>query len=287
MVELPNGDFAFSVARLLLVSAFADPFWRSATASTDHTIAAVAAKAEKETAYHLRHAAEWLIRLGDGTAESHRRAQTAIDDLWPYTGELFASIPDNIGVTPDPASLHETWIATVGGVLARATLARRAHWTPYRAPRPPAGRDAVPPTQLSRCHMVAASLRERALNALETVTDPEIPVLTIADLGILRDLTVHGETVEVTITPTYSGCPAMNMIVVEIETALARKLAAFGIAPPEHTASRRTLFGEAHPVCPLCGSADTEQISEFGSTACKSLHRCRACREPFDAFKCH
>jgi ring-1,2-phenylacetyl-CoA epoxidase subunit PaaD len=161
--------------------------------------------------------------------------------------------------------------------------------------------------------MVAASLRERAMDVLATVTDPEIPVLTIADLGILRDLTVHGETVEVTITPTYSGCPAMNMIVVEIETALARagitakvrtslspawttdwltdaarrKLAAFGIAPPEHTTSRRALFGEARPACPLCGSADTEQISEFGSTACKSLHRCRACREPFDAFKCH
>jgi ring-1,2-phenylacetyl-CoA epoxidase subunit PaaC len=124
MVELPNGDFAFSVARLLLISAFADPFWRAATASTDPTIAAVAAKAEKETAYHLRHAAEWLIRLGDGTAESHRRAQTAIDDLWPYTGELFANMPDNIGVTPDPASMRETWIATIDGLLARATLAR-------------------------------------------------------------------------------------------------------------------------------------------------------------------
>jgi ring-1,2-phenylacetyl-CoA epoxidase subunit PaaC len=126
MVELPNGDFAFSVARLLLISAFADPFWRAATASTDPTIAAVAAKAEKETAYHLRHAAEWLIRLGDGTAESHRRAQTAIDDLWPYTGELFANMPDNIGVTPDPASLRETWIATIDGVLARATLMQPA-----------------------------------------------------------------------------------------------------------------------------------------------------------------
>ena len=145
------------------------------------------------------------------------------------------------------------------------------------------------------------------------VTDPEIPVLTIADLGILRDVSVHGDTVDVTITPTYSGCPAMNMITLEIETALARagikarvhttlspawttdwltdaarrKLAAFGIAPPEHAASRRALFGEARPACPQCGSADTEQISEFGSTACKSLHRCRACREPFDAFKCH
>ena len=92
IVELPNGDFAFSIARLLLVSAFVDPFWRAAIASTDSTIAAIAAKAEKETAYHLRHAAEWLIRLGDGTAESHRRAQTALDDLWPYTGELFTAV---------------------------------------------------------------------------------------------------------------------------------------------------------------------------------------------------
>ena len=162
--------------------------------------------------------------------------------------------------------------------------------------------------------MVAtATLRDRALAVLETVTDPEIPVLTIADLGILRDVAVHGKRVEVTITPTYSGCPAMNIISMEIETALARagiearvrtslspawttdwltdagrrKLAAFGIAPPERRGSRRALFGESRPACPLCGSADTEQISEFGSTACKSLHRCRACREPFDAFKCH
>jgi ring-1,2-phenylacetyl-CoA epoxidase subunit PaaD len=159
----------------------------------------------------------------------------------------------------------------------------------------------------------AVSLRERALAALETVTDPEIPVLTIADLGILRDISVHDDMVEVTITPTYSGCPAMNMITLEIEAALARarikahvrttlspawttdwlsdaaraKLAAFGIAPPAHSASRRALFGEEHPACPHCGSSDTERISEFGSTPCKALHRCRACREPFDAFKCH
>ena len=159
----------------------------------------------------------------------------------------------------------------------------------------------------------AASLRDRALAVLEQVTDPEIPVLTIADLGILRDVSVQGDTVDVTITPTYSGCPAMNLITVEIETALAQagikarirttlspawttdwltdaarsKLAAFGIAPPGHTSSRRAPFGEARPACPLCGSVDTEQISEFGSTACKSLHRCRTCREPFDAFKCH
>jgi ring-1,2-phenylacetyl-CoA epoxidase subunit PaaD len=159
----------------------------------------------------------------------------------------------------------------------------------------------------------APPLRERALALLQEVTDPEIPVLTIADLGILRSVSVQGDTVEVTITPTYSGCPAMNMITLDIETTLARagikahvytslspawttdrltdaarrKLAAYGIAPPEHTVSRRALFGEARPACPRCGSTDTEEISEFGSTACKSLHRCCACREPFDAFKCH
>jgi ring-1,2-phenylacetyl-CoA epoxidase subunit PaaD len=159
----------------------------------------------------------------------------------------------------------------------------------------------------------AGSLRERALAVLESVADPEIPVLTIADLGILRGVSAHDGMVDVTITPTYSGCPAMTMITLEIEAALARagikarvhtrlspawttdwltdaarrKLAAFGIAPPEHSASRRALFGELHPSCPHCGSTDTEQISEFGSTPCKALHRCRTCREPFDAFKCH
>jgi ring-1,2-phenylacetyl-CoA epoxidase subunit PaaC len=124
IVELPNGDFAFSIARLVLVSAFVDPFWRAAIASTDPTIAAVAAKAEKETAYHLRHAAEWLIRLGDGTAASHQRAQAALDDLWPYTGEMFNTVAAEVGTAPDPMSLRDTWNATIDGILARATLER-------------------------------------------------------------------------------------------------------------------------------------------------------------------
>jgi ring-1,2-phenylacetyl-CoA epoxidase subunit PaaC len=124
IVELPNGDFAFSIARLLLVSAFADPFWRAATGSADSTFGAIAAKAEKETAYHLRHAAEWLIRLGDGTAESHRRAQTALDDLWPYAGELFTGFSDDTGIAPEPGSLRDIWNLTIDGILARATLVR-------------------------------------------------------------------------------------------------------------------------------------------------------------------
>jgi ring-1,2-phenylacetyl-CoA epoxidase subunit PaaC len=131
LVELPNGDFAITICRLLLFSAFADPFWRAATGSTEPAVAAIAAKAEKETAYHLRHAGEWLIRLGDGTAESHRRAQTALDELWPYTGELFGADDADAAliearVIRDPALLRETWNATIDAIVSRATLVRPA-----------------------------------------------------------------------------------------------------------------------------------------------------------------
>jgi ring-1,2-phenylacetyl-CoA epoxidase subunit PaaD len=159
-----------------------------------------------------------------------------------------------------------------------------------------------------------ANLRQRAWDAAAGVVDPEIPVLTIADLGVLRDVEVKDGRVEVAITPTYSGCPAMNMIALEIELALKRegiahstvrtvlspawttdwmsedgrrKLREYGIAPPQAAGSRRALFGEQQVACPQCGSEDTEVLSEFGSTSCKALWRCRSCREPFDYFKCH
>src|ERR1700748_2449092 len=89
LVEQPNGDFGRTLVRQFFYSAFADLYWRAMMKSTDATLAAIAAKSEKESAYHLRHSSEWIIRLGDGSDESHRRAQTAIDDLWAYTGEMF------------------------------------------------------------------------------------------------------------------------------------------------------------------------------------------------------
>ncbi len=162
--------------------------------------------------------------------------------------------------------------------------------------------------------LTGETLRQRAWDAAAGVVDPEIPVLTIADLGVLREVTVGADGVEVAITPTYSGCPAMNMIALEIELALARagiadakvrtvlspawttdwmteegrrKLKDYGIAPPEKGAGRRALFGAQTVACPQCGSTDTELLSEFGSTSCKALWRCRTCREPFDYFKCH
>jgi ring-1,2-phenylacetyl-CoA epoxidase subunit PaaC len=131
LVEQPNGDFAVTVARQTLYSAFMHPFWRELSASRDETLAAIAAKAEKEATYHLRHAGEWLIRLGDGTGESHRRAQDALEELWPYTGEMFAidqeteaMIAQRIAV--DPARLQPEWERTVADLLARATLQRPA-----------------------------------------------------------------------------------------------------------------------------------------------------------------
>jgi ring-1,2-phenylacetyl-CoA epoxidase subunit PaaD len=152
--------------------------------------------------------------------------------------------------------------------------------------------------------------------AVGRVPDPEIPVLTIADLGVLRDVTVDDQGhVEVTITPTYSGCPAMDAIRVDVlrvlsrhgyadatvRTVLApawttdwmteagrRALAEYGIAPPGPRPAGPVLvpLGRRDPVrCPRCGSDDTRETSRFGSTACKSLHTCASCLEPFDHFK--
>lgn len=149
---------------------------------------------------------------------------------------------------------------------------------------------------------------------LEQVHDPEVPVLTILDLGVVRGVTVDGKAVEVVITPTYSGCPAMNVIEIEIKAVLQengfqptvktvlsppwttdwlseegkRKLKEYGIAPPvESTSDKYALFSDEKEVpCPQCESLDTALVSQFGSTACKALYKCKSCLEPFDYFKC-
>ncbi len=185
---------------------------------------------------------------------------------------------------------------------------------------------------------------------LENVCDPEVPVLSVLDLGVVRSVTIQYEdfeissqidtehiatahrppstvhrppstayrlpsTVKITITPTYTGCPAMSMIAANIKLELIaqglenvevvevlspawttdwmresgkKKLLEYGIAPPQSKARMdKMLFSDTPIPCPQCGSENTERISEFGSTACKSLHRCLDCREPFDYFKCH
>lgn len=131
MAELPKGDFAFTILRAFFLSAHAEPLWRATSGARDATLAAIAAKAEKEAAYHLRHTGEWVIRLGDGTAESRRRMRDALAALWPYTGELFeADASDRTliegGILPDPAALRPHWDATVDRVFAEAGLVRPA-----------------------------------------------------------------------------------------------------------------------------------------------------------------
>jgi ring-1,2-phenylacetyl-CoA epoxidase subunit PaaD len=156
---------------------------------------------------------------------------------------------------------------------------------------------------------------EQAWDVLARVADPEIPVISVTELGIVREVRAAGDAVEVVVTPTYSGCPATEVIErsiaealheagatdVCVETRLApawttdwitpaaqEKLRRYGIAPP----GARAAAGEPQPIafaprvnCPLCGSGNTERLSAFGATACKALHRCRDCREPFEYFK--
>ncbi len=149
---------------------------------------------------------------------------------------------------------------------------------------------------------------------LAKVNDPEVPVLSILDLGVVRNVETEGDRILITITPTYSGCPAMDVIAMDIRLKFIehgyrniiinqqlspawttdwmseegkQKLKAYGIAPPQYNRKPSGMFEEAAVDCPLCHSAHTELLSEFSSTACKAMYRCLDCREAFDHFKCH
>jgi len=156
---------------------------------------------------------------------------------------------------------------------------------------------------------------DEVYGVLDTVMDPEVPVISVVELGIVRDVAIHNDAVTITITPTYSGCPAMREIEADIRTALVargvhevnvklvlspawttdwigpearEKLRAYGIAPPGRAEPQGLITLTRARVavqCPFCGSHDTRLQSEFGSTACKAIHVCNSCRQPFDEFK--
>jgi ring-1,2-phenylacetyl-CoA epoxidase subunit PaaC len=131
LVELPNGDFAVTMAKLLFLSAYQSALYDRLVDASDLRLAAIAGKARKESAYHLDHAAHWTIRLGDGTPESHRRMQDAVDQVWPYTHEIFAGEGPFVASAP----LRAQWLAAVAPVLAEATLQ-----LPVDGPAPSGGR---------------------------------------------------------------------------------------------------------------------------------------------------
>ena len=168
-------------------------------------------------------------------------------------------------------------------------------------------------TLIQKDNMVSAD-EKRIWQILETVTDPEVPVLSILDLGIVRDIQLHNNETEIFITPTYSGCPAMDVISMNIRMALLQngfsnikitqqlspawttdwmteegknKLKVYGIAPPVGKAIDQKYLEELKVECPQCHSKNTILLSQFGSTACKALYQCIDCKEPFDYFKCH
>lgn len=129
LVEQPNGDFGQTIVRQVLVDAFQLELYERLTTSADERLAAIASKAIKEVRYHLRYSSAWLVRLGDGTAESHARVQAALDLLWPYTAELFAAdevdqAMADLGVAPPLADVHAAWSARIDALLAEATLDR-------------------------------------------------------------------------------------------------------------------------------------------------------------------
>jgi ring-1,2-phenylacetyl-CoA epoxidase subunit PaaD len=162
-------------------------------------------------------------------------------------------------------------------------------------------------------HSIISTEEKKIWQILETICDPEVPVLSILDLGIVRDVKVKDSGVEIIITPTYSGCPAMDAISMDIRLKMIehgyknvtittilspawttdwmseagkRKLLEYGIAPPQY---RSAAAGnkEENIECPQCHSHNTKLLSQFGSTACKALYQCNDCKEPFDYFKCH
>ncbi len=156
--------------------------------------------------------------------------------------------------------------------------------------------------------------RPQVIDLLSTIPDPEIPVVNISEMGMLRDVIISEAGCEVILTPTYTGCPAMGQIEDDILTLLKRehiapakvttvldpawttdwmsdeareKLRKYGIAPPVHSSCNHGCFTSNDIRCPHCNSIQTSMVSRFGSTACKSLYKCSSCLEPFEYFKCH
>jgi len=312
-VEPANGDFAVTVARLLVFSSFRLALFQRLARSSDAVLAAVAAKGVKELTYHRDYAGRWFLTLAQGTEESRRRLLAGLDLVWPLHDELFRTTPveraaAEQGVGVDPASV----LAEVGVVLEQVfsvSGVERPRLPPTGAVSGGTGRDGRHTETMGTetAHRVAA-----------TVVDPEMPMLTLADLGVLRDVREEDGRVVVTITPTYSGCPAMATMRddlvhrlhdhgyadVEVRVNLApawssdwitergrRALVEHGLSAPgpapRHDGlvvltlapMRRSL------TCPRCASDEVELTSEFGATACKALYRCSACLEPFEHVK--
>lgn len=332
LVEPPDRDFAGLVVRLLCFATWRwELFWRLQS-SADPVLSAIAEKGVKELTYHRDFAAEWVVRLGSGTDTSRHRTEAALLEVWPFIDELFLSHSVELSLKDsavDPALLRTDFDAGIDKVLraaglvrphvasAAAVAGRRGRRPAHGASRPLIGRAAGRRPRPPRSEVVSTRIAA-AWEIAAAVPDPEMPYVTVADLGILRGVAeCDGRTI-VTISPTFSGCPALTEIrrdlhdrlvragfgPVEIRTALSpawttdwitpegrRKLASAGVAPPrgaprsQHLSAVRLQLSARDVACPRCGSLDTAAISSFGATACKALYHCHACDEPFERLR--
>ncbi len=334
LVERPNDDFAVTMARQFFYDVWHLELLRALAGSNDERIAAIAAKGAREVEYHAERSRDWVVRLGDGTAESRARMQRAVDALWPYTGELFA--PDAVDAEAARARLGHRprgaarALARRGGRRAdrgdadraarrRLDAVRRQDRPPQRGPRLSPGRDAVgaplrPGSDVvNAAYDPAASAHDDVAAVwqwLADVPDPEIPVLSVVDLGIVREVALarlgrragaaRRDLADLLRLPGDRGDPARHRARRCARTgsrtcgsrcSSRRPGRRTGSPPPARrscarTASRRPRRPSAI-ACPRCAAGDVQLVSRFGSTPCKALYRCNACREPFDHFKCH
>ena len=204
LVELPNGDFGATVVRNLLFSAYQLHLWEALQQSRDHELAAIAGKSLKETRYHLRHAADWIVRLGDGTEESHARVQSALDHLWPYTAELFAADAVDDAAAADGLRRRRAPRSKRAGTRRCGRSWRRPRCVSRNARRSaPAASSACTASTWGicwpRCSTCSAPIpvcsgeaavltQAQAWDVLRAVPDPEIPVISVCELGIVREV---------------------------------------------------------------------------------------------------
>jgi ring-1,2-phenylacetyl-CoA epoxidase subunit PaaD len=337
-----------TIARQFIVSYYQFELYRRLTESTDATLAAIAAKAVKEVDYHRDHSAQWVLRLAGGTDESRRSMIHGLQALmWPYVEELF----QDDDLTPawlrrEPPSRLPACVRTLTASPANPHRSRAGGAGRPGSPRAAAGAASTPSTWATsspRCRCWPASIPERAgdtactsptlkpgpglreqkaWDIAATVCDPEIPVLTIEDLGILRERGGHRVTtaapqVPPSRSPSRPRTRAARRWTPSATTsnglrqgglperaggpgarpgldhglddrAGKAKLQEYGIAPPSGMAAA----GHAGPVrlslavkCPQCSSLNTKELTRFGSTSCKALYVCQDCKEPFDYFK--
>ena len=309
LVEVANGDFGQTIARLLLFATVRLAAFERLAGHRDPVLAAIAAKGVKELTYHRDYAGRWFLTLAQGTEESRRRLTDGLTALWPLYDEFRHGVRRRAGRRRRPRP-------GLRGVRRRATRGRAdGRPRPHRGALTDARRDAGRGPRAPQGALVKTAVDARSIAA--EVRDPEMPMLTLEDLGVLRDVRQHGRQVTVTITPTYSGCPAMATMrddlvhrlsdagyLAQVEVSLSpawssdwitergrqalrdHGLSAPGPAPRSGGPIPLTLMPTARAVtCPQCGSARTELTSEYGATACKALYRCSDCLEPFEHVK--